>query len=53
VIGPAAQLINPGEMEEILAAIRAGVAYVNIHTSQFPGGEVRGQFRGHRGGHHH
>jgi hypothetical protein len=49
VIGPAGQLIAAGEMEELLAAIRAGVAYVNIHTAQFPGGEVRGQFsRGHR-----
>jgi hypothetical protein len=49
VIGPAGQLIAAGEMEELLAAIRAGVAYVNIHTTQFPGGEVRGQFsRGHR-----
>lgn len=53
VIGPAAQLINPGEMEEIVAAIRAGAAYVNIHTQQFPGGEIRGQFRGHRGAHQH
>lgn len=44
VIGPAGQLIAPGEIEEIIAAIRRGVAYVNIHTVQFPGGEVRGQF---------
>src|SRR5262245_1683977 len=44
VIGPAGQAIAAGEIEEIVAAIRAGVAYVNIHTTQFPGGEVRGQF---------
>lgn len=44
VIGPAGQLIDPGEIEELVAAIRAGVAYVNIHTTQFGGGEVRGQF---------
>lgn len=49
VIGPAGQLISAGEIEEIVAAIRAGVAYVNIHTEAFPGGEVRGQFRGRRG----
>jgi hypothetical protein len=27
----------------LLAAIQAGNAYVNVHTSQFPPGEVRGQ----------
>ncbi|MGH8668006.1 MAG: CHRD domain-containing protein [Burkholderiales bacterium] len=53
VIGPGgAQQIGPGEIEEIVAAIRSGAAYVNIHTVTSPGGEVRGQF--HRGdGHHH
>lgn len=51
VIGPAVQGIAPGELNEIIAAIRAGFAYVNIHTVAFPGGEVRGQFRGHPGRH--
>ena len=27
----------------LMAAIRAGNTYVNVHTSQFPGGEIRGQ----------
>jgi hypothetical protein len=27
-----------------LDALRGGLAYVNVHTSNFPGGEVRGQF---------
>jgi hypothetical protein len=54
VVGPNGQLIAPGEIEEIVAAIRAGAAYVNIHTTTLPGGEVRGQLRGHRhGGHRH
>jgi hypothetical protein len=49
VIGPAGQGIAAGELAEIIAAIRAGVAYVNVHTVQFPGGEIRGQFRRHHG----
>jgi len=44
VIGPTAQGIAPGELAEIIAAIRAGYAYVNVHTTQFPGGEIRAQF---------
>ena len=51
VVGPAVQLINPGELAEIIAAIRAGVAYVNIHTVEVPGGEIRGQFRRGHGPH--
>ena len=43
VVGPTAQGIAQGEFEEIVAAIRAGRAYANVHSSKFPGGEVRGQ----------
>jgi hypothetical protein len=32
-------------LDDLLDAIRAGNTYVNVHTSQFPGGEVRGQIR--------
>jgi hypothetical protein len=28
---------------DLLTAIRNGTAYVNVHTTQFPGGEIRGQ----------
>ncbi|HEV8559739.1 MAG TPA: CHRD domain-containing protein [Actinophytocola sp.] len=48
VIGPAAQGIAAGEFAEIVKAIKAGFAYVNVHTQQFAGGEVRAQL-----GHHH
>jgi len=43
VIGPAAQGIAAGEFAELLAAIRAGVAYVNVHSMLYPGGEIRAQ----------
>ena len=46
VIGPAGQGIAATQFAEILAAMRAGVAYVNVHSSKFPGGEIRGQLRG-------
>jgi len=45
VVGPAGQGVSAGEFAEVLAAIRAGVAYVNVHSSKFPGGEIRGQLR--------
>jgi hypothetical protein len=43
VIGPAGQGIAAGEWNELVAAIRAGKAYVNVHTDKFPGGEIRSQ----------
>jgi hypothetical protein len=46
VIGPAGQGVAAGEFEEVLTAIRAGVAYANVHSVRNPGGEIRGQIRG-------
>jgi hypothetical protein len=43
VIGPTAQGINAGEFAELIRAIRAGKTYVNVHSSKYPGGEVRSQ----------
>jgi len=43
VIGPTAQGIAPGEFAELLTAIRNKAVYVNVHSQQFPGGEIRGQ----------
>ena len=31
--------------DEFVAAIRAGAAYVNVHSSKWGGGEIRGQLR--------
>jgi len=41
----AAQQIAAGELAEVLAAIRAGVAYANVHTNLSATGEIRGQLR--------
>lgn len=43
VVGPSGQGIDAGEFDELVAAIKAEVAYVNVHTEKFPGGEIRGQ----------
>jgi hypothetical protein len=49
----AGQQISAGELAEVIAAIRAGVAYVNVHTSLSPGGEIRAQIGGGQGQHDH
>ena len=46
VIGPSGQGIAAGEFAEALRAIRRGVAYANVHSSKYPGGEIRGQIDG-------
>lgn len=43
VIGPAGQGVAPGEFAELVRAIRAGSTYANVHSTKFPGGEVRAQ----------
>jgi hypothetical protein len=40
------QGINTGEIEELIAAMRAGATYVNVHSTLWPGGEVRSQIDG-------
>jgi hypothetical protein len=43
VIGPTGQGVTAGQFDEFVAAIRAGKAYVNVHSSLYPGGEIRAQ----------
>jgi hypothetical protein len=47
VIGPAGQGIAAAEFEELVRAIRAGVTYVNVHSTKHGGGEIRGEIRAH------
>ena len=58
--GPVAQGIDgsaatrtPEEFAEIVKAIRAGLAYANVHSLKFPSGEIRGQIRVVNGNDHH
>jgi hypothetical protein len=49
VVGPVAQGFTPGDIAPVIAALRAGFTYANMHTAKFPGGEIRGQI-GHGNG---
>jgi hypothetical protein len=48
VVGPVGQGFVAGDIAPVIAALRAGFTYANMHTARFPGGEIRGQIgRGH------
>jgi hypothetical protein len=43
VIGPAGQGIEAGALNELIAAIRDGKTYANVHTTKWTNGEIRSQ----------
>jgi hypothetical protein len=45
--------IAAGEFAEVVALIRAGKTYVNVHSSKFPPGEIRSQIDRHDGNDDH
>jgi hypothetical protein len=45
VTGPAGQGVTVGDLASGLRIIANGEGYANLHTTMFPGGEIRGQVR--------
>lgn len=48
VVGPTAQNIAAGDFAGVVAALASDTVYGNIHTKQFPAGEIRGQVHAER-----
>ena len=49
VLTATGQGLDAGQFDELVAAIRAGATYANVHSQLFPPGEIRGQIRHDRG----
>jgi hypothetical protein len=45
IIKAGTQGVDVGEFEEFLRALHEDAGYANVHTTAFPGGEIRGQVR--------
>jgi hypothetical protein len=43
------QGLGTGELAELIKAMRAGATYVNVHSTTWPGGEIRSQIDGNSG----
>ena len=46
------QGLNTGELGELISAMRNGSTYVNVHSTTWPGGELRSQIDGNSGHRH-
>ena len=51
-VGARNQGLDTGEFAELIKAIRAGATYVNVHSSKWPGGEIRSQISHDHGNDH-
>jgi hypothetical protein len=45
IIGPLPQGIEPMAFDELVAALKGGHTYANVHSSKWPGGEIRAQIK--------
>jgi hypothetical protein len=45
VLGIQPQNVKPGDIESLLAALFSKTAYANVHTTNYPAGEIRGEIR--------
>jgi hypothetical protein len=45
IVAVPAQGIAANDLVNFLRVLASGDAYVNIHTTNFPGGEIRGQIK--------
>ena len=43
VVGPLGQGIESGQLGELVQAMKLGLTYANVHTTKWPGGEIRAQ----------
>jgi hypothetical protein len=45
VLGIQGQRLTAGDFAKLLEAIKFGATYVNVHSRDLPGGEIRGQLK--------